>query len=112
MMDREQTPRDEYGQRRYESLLAGLVDRNAVANDPWYHTQIAMFRNWLRATEAAMEDEDVERRVIERVLNRIVYATPSGADAYERIERQRLDLEAIRQMPGLFGASGVPYRRP
>ena len=77
--------------------IGRLVDRNLMGTDAYYNAQVRLFRNWLVGAEMAMEDEGVDLTVIERVLNRMIYGTPSGAEAYERIENdaERLHLTKI-----------------
>jgi hypothetical protein len=71
---------------RPEQRFEGLVNREMYQRDAMYRSQVTYMRTLMRLTELAMEDEDVEPSVRARVLNRLAYGTPSGADAYERIE--------------------------
>ena len=88
---------------KMQDRLNALVDRKMYDADPWYHAMISVFRSWLLATEMAMEDEEIAEGTRDRVLNRLVYATPNGVDAYERIARQEEDLQRIMtQAPGSF----------
>lgn len=76
-----------------------LIDPVASEKDAFYAAQVSILRNFLAVFEMAMEDEDIDERTIERVLNRVVYATPSGADAYERIERDDREYKRLMGMP-------------
>jgi hypothetical protein len=69
-----------------------LIDKVAVHKDAQYRATVETFRRWLEATEMAMEDEDVPAVVREAVLNRLVYATPSGAEAHERMEAREAEI--------------------
>jgi hypothetical protein len=80
---------------RLDERLNKLVDPAMYDKDAFYHAQVTCFRQWLVAAEMAMEDEDVDQITIDRVLNRMVYATPDGASAYERQERFN---EAIKRI--------------
>lgn len=79
-----------------EKRLQGLVDRGLMHSDAFYQAQITQFRAWLNAAEDAMRDEDVPGEVIARILNRMVYGAPSGADAHIRIEQREALLEQVK----------------
>jgi hypothetical protein len=64
-----------------ERRLNALIDREACNSDAFYAAQISQLRTWLTMTELALEDEGIEPATVERILNRLVYGTPSGADA-------------------------------
>jgi hypothetical protein len=91
--------RDDRGE--FNKRLERLVDSKLYQSDAFYHSQVSTFRTWLIVTELAMKDEDIDPSVAERVLNRVVYGTPSGADAHLRIERDAELLEQFRKMPPL-----------
>lgn len=80
-----------------ERRLNRLVDQGAYLKDAYYHAQVALLRSWLHGVEDAMEDEKIPSGTIQRVLNRLVYACPSGADAYERMERHDEDFRRMMQ---------------
>lgn len=67
-----------------EQRLRALTAQQPYADDAWYHAVVERFRAWLIATELALEDEGVTSATAERILNRLVYATPTGAEAHER----------------------------
>lgn len=76
-----------------------FVDQYAAHHDAQYRATVETFRRWLEMTEMAMADEDVPSDVRGRVLNRLLFGTPSGADAYERIERRKRDIEIAMTAP-------------
>lgn len=78
-----------------ENRLRQMVDRGANHNDPMYHLQLIMFREWLQRTMMAMEDEGVPPEQAERVANRLLYAHPDGASAYERMDRDKRQLNEL-----------------
>lgn len=96
-----------------ENRLRQMVDRGANHNDPMYHLQLIMFREWLQRTMMAMEDEGVPPEQAERVANRLLYAHPDGASAYERIDRDKHILNELRNRPpramlGIDPVTGKP----
>lgn len=86
--------------------LGRLVDRHLYNTDAQYHADVRRVSHLIEMTRMALEDEDVAPDVIERVVNRLVYGVPSGADAYERAERlaweMKLALLAPLQPLGAF----------
>lgn len=83
-----------------EARLRALVDQKAATLDPMYKATLDLFRQWLRVTEMAMDDEGVAPGIIRAVLNRITYGAPYAADANQRIELDRkLVEEAMRRPP-------------
>ena len=79
--------------------LGRLVDRRLYNTDAMYHAEVRRFQHLLDITRMAMEDEGVDPRVIDRVLNRIVYGVPDGADAYERIDKHREEVRRLMTEP-------------
>lgn len=92
--------RDQYGRREHEARLDRLVDKKLMGTDAHYHAQVRLFSGWLTQAEMAMEDEDVDRGVIRRVLNRMVYGAPDGTEAYERIENQQVLIDMASRIAG------------
>lgn len=78
-----------------EARLKHLIDPKSYATDVWYHAQVSTFRSWLLAAEMAMRDEDVSNRTIERVLNRMVFATPTPVMGPDNVMVKREDLENL-----------------
>lgn len=104
--------RDRYGNRRWETTLRRLVDPESFDQDAVYHMMVKMFRNWLVVTEGAMEDEDVDRQTIQRVLNRIVYACPDGAMAHERIAMDKTMRDVVAKTTPRYDHTGHPLSNP
>jgi hypothetical protein len=78
-----------------EERVRRLVDPGAFNNDAEYHATVALLRSWLTKTEMAMEDEGVDTGVIRRVLNRLVYATPDGAEAVRRLDARHQEMTRL-----------------
>lgn len=78
-----------------EDRIGKLIDRRAYADDAAYYGTVSMLRSWLAKTEMAMQDEGVDPRVIHRVLSRLVYAAPDGADAHVRMALKREQVELL-----------------
>jgi hypothetical protein len=95
-------------QDRRDERLRKLMDPVAAEKDAFYAAQIAVFRNFLVAFEDAMEDENVDHGVIQRVLNRVVYATPSGADAYLRIEANEREFKQLMETTPIMKVCTIP----
>lgn len=83
-------PHGQWGRREHEARLDRLIDRKLMHTDPYYNAQVRLFSSWLTQAEMAMEDENVDFGVMRRVLNRMVYGTPTGTEAYERVENQKV----------------------
>jgi hypothetical protein len=79
--------------------LNRLVDPQCFRDDAQYVAQVHIFRNWLIQAEMAMEDEGVDHAVARRVINRMVFGCPNGADSQERMQREQQVLEMIRNTP-------------
>ena len=86
-------------QDRRDERLRKLMDPVAAEKDAFYAAQVTTFRAFLMAFEDAMEDEEVDPGIIQRVLNRVVYATPNGADAYLRIEANEREFKRLMETP-------------
>lgn len=91
-----------------EQRLRALIDPKMYDQDAFYHATVSIFRAFLTAMEHAMEDEDVERPTIERVLNRVVYACPTGADAYERVEQNARELKRLMETKPTMKICAIP----
>jgi hypothetical protein len=78
-----------------ERRLVALTDRDMYNSDAQYHAEVAMLRQWLRMMELAMEDEGIEDDRAQRVLHRMVFAVPSGADGYGRRESLRRAIDSL-----------------
>lgn len=87
--------------------MDALCDREAAHTDPMYKTTLSLFRSWLTAVEMALRDEHVDPEAAQRVLNRLVYATPAGAEAHLRLAGQQMALEQA-----MHAASPSPLVRP
>jgi hypothetical protein len=93
---------------KIEQRLRHLVDPEMHNQDAFYAAQVACFRNFLLAAEMGMEDEGIDPRTIDRVLNRMVYATPDGASAYSRVAARDAELKAIMNGPP-WNSKGRPW---
>lgn len=82
-------------QRRIDKL----VDRTMFRDEAQYHHQVQFMQRWLDMTQWAMDDEGVPQRVIERVLNRLVYGAPDPNDAHERVATHEQMREMMEKMP-------------
>jgi hypothetical protein len=80
---------------RTEERLRKLIEPISYANDAYYHASVSMFRAWLQGAEMAMEDEDVDPGTIQRILDRLVYGTPTPFDPSDTVRMKRKDLEEI-----------------
>ncbi len=85
-------------QRTAERMNA-LVDREAVRNDPMYKMTVSLFSSWMTAVELALDDEHVDQVTAQRVLNRLVYATPAGAEAHLRIAEFQTAIRTVMETP-------------
>lgn len=93
-----------------ERKLRHLVDPSMNSHDAYYHAITSQFRSWLSSAHMAMEDEEVGTETIERVLNRMVYGHPSGAQAYERQDAQKLMMDAMEYQPRPMFFPGGPVK--
>lgn len=85
--------------KEIEERIRRLVDPGAYNNDAEYHATIALLRSWLLKTEMAMKDEGVDWDVADRVLKRLVYATPDGAEAARRMAQRNDEITRLMSMP-------------
>lgn len=82
-------------QRRMDKLVDPLM----YHNEAQYHNEVKVMQRWLDMTKMAMEDEDISPRVVERVLNRVVYGAPNPLDAYERVDMHQQMRQMAEKMP-------------
>lgn len=73
--------------------------RRAYSNDPQYHAQIAWMRRAFAAFDLAMEDEGIPEQVRERILRTLLHGGPSEAEALQRMEALRSQVENLSAAP-------------
>lgn len=95
-----------------EKRLRAMVDPTACVGDALYNLQVSMFRQWCTATQMALEDEGVDPAQAQRVINRLIYAHPDGATAYERIDRHARDVETLSNNPHPLRFSAADLKLP
>ena len=82
-----------------DDRLRKLLDQDALHHDTLYNVQFRLFRTWITHADMAMEDEGVDPAVARRVINRMLFGCPSGADSQERMMREKQMIELIQNTP-------------
>jgi hypothetical protein len=80
--------------RAYDQRFPGAV--KAAATDPLANYARTLAEHWLSITDAVMEDEGVEGRIRQRVLNAILYGTATPAEVEERHRLMDAQVEMMK----------------
>jgi len=82
--------------RAYDQRFPKAV--KAAATDPFANYAQTLCEHWLAITDAVMDDEGVDGRIRQRVLNAILYGTATPGEVEERHRLMDAQVEALKTM--------------